>query len=321
MRARRHLAAALIAGAILVGCDAPPSATTAAATPTSTERPSFAAPGSPAALTPEQILAEIDPLMGQSGMSLGEGANRVISVGLRANAEDLARELLAKYGTAIEVTVGNFPYPPPDAPHRMCAQIPHVVGNHAPLVGILGFDPTVVGGEFFRGKLRLTNAGPVPYQLETSSNFSIFLFRPGELLPIGSPEGGSVGTGYSKLLGPGATVEFDASGGTASCDLALGYVLPRGMYEARALVDFQDSESLDYFWSEPTTIESSFRERDSAVARAEARGLPTSVARRRGPARRHLVAALGVRDHGRGHGCPGGRRRALPGFGHGGADG
>jgi hypothetical protein len=256
-RTRRLLAAILIVGALLVGCDGAPSASPAPPTPTSTARPSFAVPGSPAALTPEQIRAEIEPLMGESGMSLGEGANRVISVGLRANAEEVARELIAKYGSAIEVTVGNFPYPPPDAPHRACDWTPQVAADHAPLVGAVGFDPTVVGGEFFRGKLRLTNAGLVNYQLETSSNFSIFLFRRGEVLPIGSPEGGSVGTGYAKLLGPAETVELDASGGTASCDLALGYVLPAGTYEARALVDFQDSETseLGHFWSEPTTIE------------------------------------------------------------------
>lgn len=247
----------LAVGPIMLGCQAAPPSASPAATPGPTPRPTFRPPGSPAALTPEQILAEIDPLMGESGMSLGEGANRVISVGLRANAEDVARELLDKYGSAIEVTVGNFPYPPPDVPQRACDWTPQVARDHAPLVGTVGFDPTVVGGEFFRGKLRITNAGPVPYQLETSSNFSMYLFRPGELLPIGSPEGGSMGTGYSKLLDPGATVEFDASGGTASCDLALGYVLPGGMYEARALVDFQDSETFElaYFWSDPTTLE------------------------------------------------------------------
>ncbi len=256
MHARRHLAALFTAGTVLFGCNVSSSASPDLATQNSTSRPSFEAPGSPAALTPEQILAEIDPLMGESGLSLGEGANRVISVGLRANAEDVARELVARYGAAIQVSVGNFPFPPPGAPQRACDWTPQVAADHEPLVGTLGIEPAVVGGEFFRGKLRLTNDGLGSYPLETSSNFSMFLFRPGELLPIGSPEGGSMGTGYSKLLGRGETVEFDAAGGTASCDLSLGYVLPAGTYEARALVDFQDATfELGHFWSEPTTIE------------------------------------------------------------------
>jgi len=59
------------------------------------------------------------------------------------------------------------------------------------------------------------------------------------------------------LLDPGEAVDLEASGGTASCDLALGYVLPAGTYEARALVDYQEPVTFESraFWSEPTLIE------------------------------------------------------------------
>lgn len=256
MDVRGSLATILTAGALLMGCDAGPTPSPAV-TPGPTPRPTFDAPGSPSALTPEQIRAEIQPIMGQSGLSLGEGANGVISVGLRADAEELARELLAKYGSAVELTVGFFPYPPPEVPQRACAWIPQVAGMHAPLVATVALPQTIVGGQFFEGKLHITNAGPALYELSTSSTFSVYIFRPNEAIPVAGAEAGSMGTGFGKTLAPAATVALHAGGGTASCDLAIGYVLPAGVYQARALVDYQVPVTFElrYFWSEPSTIE------------------------------------------------------------------
>jgi hypothetical protein len=252
----------LAIGALLGGCDGGPSTPPSSdpRPPTGagpTARPSFVAPGSPSGLSPEQIRAEIEPLMGQAGISLGEGANGVIQVGLRANAEAVARELVETYGSAIQVTVGLFPYPPPAAPQRACQRLAQVVAVHPPLSAAVLLPPTVVGGDFLKGQLRITNTSGVPYELITSSTFSVFLFRPGEALPIGGSEGGVMGTGYGKTLGPGEAVGLDAGGGTASCDLAVGYVVPAGTYQARALVDVQDPVTFEnrFFWSDPTSIE------------------------------------------------------------------
>jgi hypothetical protein len=256
VRARRPVTAIFAAAALLNACDAAPSAppvTLAHGTP----RPSFETPGPPSGATPEEIRAAIEPFLGRGVISVGEGANRVIGIGLTAKSEALARELNDKYGAAVELTVGLFPYPPPERPQRACVQMRQTVADHRPLVGGVAIDRTVVAGEFFRGKLRLRNAGNAPYQLETSSTFAIYLFRPGDSMPIGSPEGGSVGTGFGTVLAAGQAVDLDAAGGTASCDLALGYVLPAGTYEARALVDYSDPQTLEprYFWTEATVID------------------------------------------------------------------
>jgi hypothetical protein len=256
--ARLSIAAIVAVAALLCACDPAPSAAPLATVADATPRPSFETPGAASGHTPEEIRAAVEPFLGQGGvMSVGEGANRVIGIGLRSNAEALAHELNSNYGAAVELTVGNFPYPPPDAPQRACVNVRQTVADHRPLLGSLAIDPTLVAGDFFRGKLRLRNAGNAPYQLETSSGFSVYLFRPGDSLPIGSPEGGTAGTGYSKHLGPGEAVDLDAAGGTASCDLALGYVLPAGTYEARAFVDYNEPKTFDFrtFWSEPTMIE------------------------------------------------------------------
>lgn len=190
-------------------------------------------------------------------MFVGEGANRVIGVGLRANAEALARELNTRYGAAVELTVGLFPFPPPTAPQRACDQVRRPVVDHQPLEAAVAIGPTVVAGDFIRGKVRLMNAGVGPYELNSSSTFPVYLFRPGDQTPVGSPEGASAGTGFGKTLAPGETVLLDAGGGTASCDLALGYVVPAGTYEARALIDFQEPVTFDlrFFWSAPTMVE------------------------------------------------------------------
>lgn len=237
---------------------ASPGATPAAVTtPVATVAPSIEAPGSPTALSPAEIRARIEPFMGEQGISIGEGAGGVIVVGLRANAEELARKLHATYGDAVQLSVGLFPFPPPDAPERTCLHLPQTVPLHVPLAGALAVDGPAIVGAFYRGSVRLTNVGPAPYELSTSSNFNAYLFRPGETSPIAMSEGGSMGTGYGKRLAPGESVQLDAGGGTASCDLALGYALPPGVYEARALVDFSDPQTFEvrYFWTDPATLE------------------------------------------------------------------
>lgn len=255
VHARRSLATLAVA-VLLAACETAPPASPATIA-VATVRPSFETPGLPSGHTPEEIRAAVEPLLGKGVIAVGEGANRVIRITLLANAEAIARELNGRYGAAVALTVGNFPYPPPDAPQRACVQRPETVADHRPLLGTLAVDGTVVAGAFFKGKLRFRNAGTTPYQLETSSGFSVYLFLPGETLPIGSSEGAIAGTGFSKLLDPGAAVDLGTAGGTASCDLALGYVLPEGTYQARAFVDYNEPETfeLHFFWSEPTLIE------------------------------------------------------------------
>jgi hypothetical protein len=255
------LAALVLAGACAGPKVASPSplptatqAPTQESTSTASTRPTFETPGAPTTLSPEEICAEVQLL--EDAIYLGE-CNGVITVGVRAGAEELARELRAKYGDAIELSVGLFPYPPPDDPQRACLSIRPTVIEHPPLVAAVEVDRVIVAGTDFEGKVRLTNAGPVPFELETSSNFSLYLFRPGEPDPIGMSELGSMGTGYGATLAPGASIRLLAIGGTASCDLALGYTLPPDVYEARALVDFErdPEEGAEFFWSDPTPVE------------------------------------------------------------------
>jgi hypothetical protein len=229
----------------------------AALTPGVSVRPSIDAPGSPMSLSPAEIRAEVEPLAGDQLIGIGEGAGGVIVVALRATGEGVARQLHETYGDAVQLSVGLFPFPRPEAPQRGCVRIPPAMPLHAPLAGALTLAGPVASGDFYRGSVRLTNAGPAPFELSTSSGFSAYVFRPGKTTPIGASEGGSAGTGFGERLQPGETVQLDAGGGTASCDLALGYALPPGVYEARALIDYSDPQMAEvrYFWSDAARLE------------------------------------------------------------------
>lgn len=251
MRRQLMLLATLV---LASACAGPGQSPSLESTSTASAPPTFETPGAPTTVSPEEICAAVELL--EDSTSLGECAG-IVKVGLRAGAEELARELRAKYGDAIELSVGLFPYPPPEDPERACLDIRPTVIEHPPMVATVEVDREIVAGTHYQGKVRLTNAGPVPFELETSSDFSLYLFRPGESDPIGMSELGWMGTGSGASLAPGESIRFPGFGGTASCDLALGYTLPPDAYEARALVGFNrklDDEVL-YFWSEPSTVE------------------------------------------------------------------
>jgi hypothetical protein len=259
MRRRLSLIAILAVAGACTGPTASSPAPTATDAATVVPPPTAPASTDPVSSTaanpaPEAICRELEQL--SALIYLGDCAIAPIRVGVLANAEDVARELFEKYGDRLEVSVGLFPYPPPADPQRACVGIRPVVAAHAPLVATVLIDEVIVGGNHYQGTVRLTNDSPKPFELETSSNFSLYLFRSGEADPIGLSEGGSVGTGRVATLGPGESIEIEAAGGTASCDLDLGYVVPAGSYEVRALIDFKQdlAEPSLFFWSDATAI-------------------------------------------------------------------
>ncbi len=253
----------LLATLALAGACAGPGVASLSPLPAATQSPTQESTTTESA-GPTFVLAEIcADLERLAGVTyLGECAGvirpgrRTLIVGVGANSEVLARELLVKYGDAIELSVGLFPYPPPEDPERACLDIRPTVIEHPPMVATVEVDREIVAGTLYEGRVRLTNAGPVPFELETSSDFSLYLFRPGASDPIGMSELGWMGHGSGASLAPGESIRFPGFGGTASCDLALGYVVPAGAYEVRALVGF--NRKLDdrvlYFWSEPSTV-------------------------------------------------------------------
>jgi hypothetical protein len=202
------------------------------------------------------IRAEIEEQAHAQLVMIGDGATTV-SVGLRAGAECLARQIVAVYGPKVDVTVGLLPFPLRPVANRSC-----LVGGWPPgsvpfLKASLDIQPNrVAQGDTVKGTVRFTNGGVGQLHLDTSSNFSIYVFAVGADVPVGASEGGSMGTGLLVELAPGQSKDVPAFGGTASCDPALGYVLPTGQYQARALIDFSPPEGgVHVFWTDPLEVE------------------------------------------------------------------
>lgn len=107
----------------------------------------------------------------------------------------------------------------------------------------------------FSAKVRLTNTGTSALAISTGSPLLVYLFQPGGTTPVGASPGGVAGVGIERTLSGGASIDIDAGGGTASCDLSLGYELPDGPYVAKAAVELDQASGPGYFWSEPLSVE------------------------------------------------------------------
>jgi len=252
----RFLVAGLLAGALATACGhrdepSPPTAESSASAQINC-RDSIAWP--PRTDLPS-IRAEIENRGLPDLISIGDGAN-VVSVGLRARAECVARSIVIAYGPHVEVSVGLFPFPPRAQPNRSCFVGHWPFGSVPFLRSSIRVDDKIVQGEFFKGSVRFTNGGLGPINLDSSSSFPIYLFQGDAGEPVGTSEGGSIGTGLTLQMAPGQSQDVKAYGGTASCDQALGYVIPAGSYRARALIDFSPPEGgVHIFWSDPLPVE------------------------------------------------------------------
>jgi len=201
------------------------------------------------------IRAEIENRHLPDMLMIGDGAN-VVSIGLRARAECVARSIVLAYGPRVEVSVGLFPFPPRAQADRSCPLGNWPFGSVPFLRSTISLDDRIVQGEFFKGSVRFTNGGLGPISLDSSSTFPIYLFHRDAVEPIGASEGGSIGTGLTLQMAPGQSQNVKAYGGTASCDLTLGYMLPIGQYQARAFIDFVPSDGgVRQFWSDPLAVE------------------------------------------------------------------
>jgi hypothetical protein len=229
-----------------------PAQSSAPASQTPTPRPW------PSAADLETIREVIESRAAGQLSSIGIG-NGTVEVWLRASAVGLAKEIVDAYGDAVHVTVGFFSYPSEG-----------VAGGACPVQGTFAVHPAlrasvemataqIPTGATFDATVRIENLGATTVKLDTSSGLQVYLFQPGGTRPIGTSDGGSVGTGLLATVEPGTSITIPGNGGTASCDLTLGYTLPAGPYRARALVDYaigpEGGNGPLVFWSDALDVE------------------------------------------------------------------
>ncbi len=172
------------------------------------------------------------PVMARLGVGID-----VVSVGLQADQEELAKELADRYGDAIELEVGAFGYPM--GRERSWPRSPR------------GPDPEVVEIEGLELRLHperrdfeVGDRGQADLVVRNVSTHHIGRFHCGQPLlsvlvdksgqVVGGPAPTAIaGTGRSIDLDPGGELKIKVLIGTASYRTEFGYLLPPGQYWLR----------------------------------------------------------------------------------------
>jgi hypothetical protein len=163
--------------------------------------------------------------------SIGNG-KAVIHVYLRADQENVASELAARYGSAVELRVGAFGFPerrrrgprPPDglAPAEQ---------DFAGLEVSVEVDQTVLEvGDDGHGQLVLRNNGQERIGPLNTDQPLVGSLLNASHEPVGGYTGWIAGTGLAIDLEPGGSASINVIFGTASSREELGYALPPGEY-------------------------------------------------------------------------------------------
>jgi hypothetical protein len=172
--------------------------------------------------------------------SIGEG-KAVIHVSLRADQENVASELAARYGTAVELRVGAFSFPG----RRPCS--PRPPGGPALEEQALGglemnveVDQTVLEvGDDGHGRLVLRNNGQERIGPLSSGQPLVGSLLNASREAVGGYTGWIAGMGLTIDLEPGRSASIEVIFGTASSREELGYAVPPGEYWLKVQLRFQ----------------------------------------------------------------------------------
>jgi hypothetical protein len=172
--------------------------------------------------------------------SIGQG-KAVIHVALRADQENVARELAARYGSAVELQVGAFSFPGrrrsgPRPPGRPAPEEQAFEG----LEMRVEVDHTILEvGDDGHGRLVLRNNGPERIGPLGSGRPLVGSLLNASHEAVGGYSGAIAGTGLTIDLAPGQSASIGVIYGTASTREELGYALPPGTYWLKVQMRFQ----------------------------------------------------------------------------------
>lgn len=186
--------------------------------------------------------------------SLGGGPDGAVGVALTADQEQLAVELDAEYGDAVNLTVGALAYPLDEAVDN-CSELPdgvdvaglsfQVLPPSEPLYAVALDAPNLTA--------RLTNQGSDPIRFDSGARGLGTLLDADERV-VSSYVFGQTDVGGTIDLAPGAAIEVPIDISTASCRAELGYVLPPGEYQLVAQFSHIAGGEIGSVVSEPLTV-------------------------------------------------------------------
>ncbi|HET6187174.1 MAG TPA: hypothetical protein VFE59_09245 [Trebonia sp.] len=163
--------------------------------------------------------------------SIGNG-KAVIHVYLRADQENVASELAARYGSAVELRVGAFGFPERRrrGPRPSDGLAP-AEQDFAGLEVSVEVDQTVLEvGDDGHGQLVLRNNGQERIGPLNTDQPLVGSLLNASHEPVGGYTGWIAGTGLAIDLEPGGSASINVIFGTASFREELGYALPPGEY-------------------------------------------------------------------------------------------
>ena len=169
--------------------------------------------------------------------SVGVGMNGV-EVGLQADQESTARELVDRYGDAVVVRVGAMGYPIDEAEDVCRDTTPGEGPTGVDLVPVLTDGSLMTNGAASANAMvTLSNAGATPMTLLVGTATAVVFDTTGRV--VNDEVGLVADVGTPIELAPGASTQLPMTVSLASCRTSLGYVLPPGDYRlaARIYVD------------------------------------------------------------------------------------
>jgi hypothetical protein len=197
------------------------------------------------------IQAEIESTYAGQFSSVGVGAHGV-EVTLFSTHEASAREIVDRYGSSVQVSVGLWPFPRPAGGPTTCPER-WSLADPGPLRATLDM-PNRIGHGQFKARITVTNVGDIPISLDSGQPLLIYLYKPNGADPIATYDGTIAGVGLVPTLDAGGSFSIEAVGGTASCDISLGYDLPDGDYVARGVVENGSGSPIPAFLTDPFPV-------------------------------------------------------------------
>jgi hypothetical protein len=176
-----------------------------------------------------------------------------IDIGLCADQESLAARLHVDYGSAVDITVGNFQYPPDSPPRSSWRRPQFPVTSTRPKqneaiipnleVALHLSSPTVLAGKNGGGNVIFRNTGIAKIEFESGSPLVGEVVDPVTGETVGGFIGAIAGVGKVVSLSTDEETSIPFLFGTASFRIEMGYSLPPGEYLVSVQVPVSDCTS------------------------------------------------------------------------------
>jgi hypothetical protein len=172
-------------------------------------------------------------MTGSEFQSLGQCGTSVLWLTLNPGAEKVAQRVRAKYGAAVQITIGFSTWNGTAARSPNCGDLLAATPLPEGLSLSLHLKSHKVdyGGDF-SGSIKVHESGPGSFEMDTGQPLTAVITKPGSNRIVGEYSGGIAGTGYGPRIEPGQGYSIDVVGGTARCDGGRGSALPAGHYDA-----------------------------------------------------------------------------------------